>query len=96
LFYGLQLLPKTHSLWERVPAFVARIQVVAWDSDAAQVHAALRHRLLSVGQPIGEMDMMIAAHAISLGITLVTHNTRRFLRVSPPLRIANWAEPEAD
>jgi len=41
--------------------------------------------------PIGEMDMMIAAHALSAGAVLVTHNTRHYERIEAPLMLANWA-----
>jgi predicted nucleic acid-binding protein len=42
-------------------------------------------------RPIGAMDQMIAAHAIALGLTLVTNNTRHFSRLEPGLTIENWA-----
>jgi tRNA(fMet)-specific endonuclease VapC len=93
LLYGLLKLPQDHSLQERVPRFMASVVIRAWDSEVAQVHANLRHYLISSGQIIGEMDTMIAAHAISLEATLVTNNTRHFERVSPPLRLENWVTP---
>ena len=51
-----------------------------------------RHQLASIGQPIGEMDMMIAAHALSLGAVLVTNNMRHFGRIAAPLALVNWNE----
>lgn len=93
LLYGLRKLPDDHSLHRRVPAFLERFRRIPWDSEAATVHAVIRHRLLSAGQPIGEMDTMIAAHAISMGITLVTNNTKHFERLSPPLRMEEWVDP---
>jgi predicted nucleic acid-binding protein len=43
------------------------------------------------GQPIGEMDMMIAAHALAAGAVLVTNNGRHFKRINAPLILDNWA-----
>jgi tRNA(fMet)-specific endonuclease VapC len=43
-------------------------------------------------QPIGELDMMIAAHALSLGVVLVTNNARHYQRLCPPLQMENWTE----
>lgn len=58
---------------------------------AASIHGELRVALEKRGQPIGPMDMMIAAHALSLDATLVTHNTREFARVKG-LRLEDWAQ----
>ena len=96
LLYGLRDLPETHSLHQRVPAFLERFRCIPWDSEAAKVHAVVRHLLISTGRPIGEMDTMIASHAIAMGITLVTHNTKHFLRLSPPLRLETWVDPSLD
>lgn len=53
----------------------------------------LRHRLTSSGQPIGAHDILIAAHAVSLGATLVTNNHRHFSRIGDPLVTENWLNP---
>lgn len=65
----------------------------AWDfpAGAAQDYAEIRADLKTRGTPIGPNDMLIAAHARHLGLTLVTNNTREFGRVAG-LRIENWAE----
>jgi tRNA(fMet)-specific endonuclease VapC len=52
-------------------------------------YASIRHHLEKIGRPIGSNDLLIAAHALELGSTLVTDNTREFSRV-PSLRIENW------
>ncbi len=91
LLYGLQPLPADHFLHGDVRDFLDTIQLRAWDAGAAEIHAGIRHRLVSSGQTIGEMDMMIAAHAIALGAVLVTNNTRHFARITPPLVLENWA-----
>jgi tRNA(fMet)-specific endonuclease VapC len=92
LMYGLKRLPPTHRLHVAVQQFFRIIRVLAWDSDAADWYAEIRHQLTTTGQPIGEMDMMIAAHALSTGAVLVTNNTRHFARVAAPLALANWNE----
>ncbi len=54
-------------------------------------YGEIRCELEQAGQPIGAMDLMIAAHARSLGVTLVTNNVSEFNRVKG-LKVANWAE----
>jgi len=59
------------------------------DEAAAEHYGALRAALEKVGTPLGAMDMMIAAHARSLGATLVSNDVRHFDRVEG-LLVANW------
>jgi tRNA(fMet)-specific endonuclease VapC len=92
LMYGLKRLPSSHRLHIGVRQFFRIVRVLAWDADAADWYADIRHQLTTTGQPIGEMDMMIAAHAVSIGAVLVTNNTRHFARVAAPLALANWYE----
>lgn len=66
------------------------LRVVPFDDDAARAYGKLRSRLEKRGTPIGALDTLIAAHALSLRATLVTNNTREFSRV-PGLRLENWA-----
>ena len=66
--------------------------MLAWGSDAADCYADIRHRLTIRRQLIGDMDMMIAAHAIAAGAVLVSNNTRHFARVAPPLMLVNWLD----
>ena len=92
LIYGLKRLSPTHRLHIAVRQFFRIVRVLAWDADAADWYAEIRHQLTTTGQPIGEMDMMIAAHALATGAVLVTNNTRHFGRVAAPLALANWNE----
>lgn len=69
--------------------FVIPLEVVSYDESAAHVYGDIRATLEKAGTPIGSMDMLIAAHAVSLGVPLVTNNTREFLRV-PSLNIIDW------
>lgn len=74
----------------RVEAFLAGpVESLAFDSVAAQRHAAVRYALR--GRPIGERDLVIASIALAHGSILVTGNTREFSRV-PDLFVENWIE----
>ncbi|MEM6273611.1 MAG: type II toxin-antitoxin system VapC family toxin [Myxococcota bacterium] len=70
-------------------AFVARVVVLDFDRRAAAHFGELRATLYAKGSPIGPYDMMIAAHARALGLTLVTNNMKEFRRVDG-LRVVNW------
>jgi predicted nucleic acid-binding protein len=67
-------------------------EVVSFDEQAARRAGEVRLFLESMrpnAQPIGQYDVLLAGHAIALGATLVTHNTREFTRV-PGLAIEDW------
>ena len=90
LLYGLKRLPPDHRLHLAVRQFLKIVRTLPWEADAADWYAEIRHQLVSTGQPIGEMDMMIAAHALSAGAVLVTNNSRHYERIEAPLILANW------
>ena len=69
--------------------FLSRISVIPFDADAAREYGMIRADLTKKGTLIGANDLLIAAHARSLGLTLVTNNTREFDRVEN-LRVENW------
>jgi tRNA(fMet)-specific endonuclease VapC len=69
--------------------FLLDFDVIDYGARAAVFYGELRTGLEKRGQPIGPMDMMIAAHALALDATLVTHNTREFARVKG-LRLEDW------
>jgi tRNA(fMet)-specific endonuclease VapC len=69
--------------------FMAPIEIAPYDDRAAPYYGRLRAELESVGRPIGSLDMLIAAHAMSLGLVLVTNNTKEFSRV-PELQLSDW------
>ncbi len=66
---------------------------VAFDGAAARRYGWLAGKLLDEGTPIGEFDTLIAASALSTGLTLVTHNRKHFDRV-PGLRVEDWQAEE--
>ena len=61
--------------------FLSNIEVIPFDMEAAKVYGQIRHDLKEKGELFGANDMLIAAHAKSLGFTLITNNTREFGRV---------------
>lgn len=70
---------------------LANIEIMNFDSHAAEQYGKLRADLEKVGTPIGPLDMMIAGHAMSLGYTVVTNYTHLFERIKG-LKIDNWAQ----
>lgn len=75
----------------RVELFLARLDLAPLDEIAARRYGELRATLERKGKPIGPLDTLIAAHALGLGVVLVTNNVREFSRV-PGLRVQNWME----
>jgi tRNA(fMet)-specific endonuclease VapC len=71
--------------------FISFVPVVAFEHRADEVYAEIRSWLEARGTPIGPNDLFIAAHALSLDLTLVTGNLREFSRV-PGLRVENWLD----
>ena len=69
--------------------FLSRIAVLPFDAEAAREYGDIRADLTKKGTLIGANDLLIAAHARSLGLTLITNNTREFDRVEN-LRVENW------
>jgi tRNA(fMet)-specific endonuclease VapC len=70
--------------------FLVPLEVAVFDQAAAWSYGRLRGQLEAKGTLIGSMDMLIAAHALSLGVRLVSNNLREFRRVHG-LRLENWA-----
>lgn len=69
--------------------FVIPLEVIPFGEEAAEVYGDIRAALEKAGTPIGAMDLLIAAHAVSQGVALVTNNVREFSRV-PRLTVENW------
>lgn len=70
---------------------LANIEIMNFDSLAAESYGKIRADLEKAGTPIGPFDMMIAGHAMALGYTVVTNNTKEFERVKG-LKLENWTE----
>jgi tRNA(fMet)-specific endonuclease VapC len=78
----------------RLNALSELIEVLTFDKKAAMVYGDVRSDLEKRGLVIGSNDLFIVAHAMSLGLTLVTNNQREFSRVNG-LKIENWVEDES-
>lgn len=75
---------------QRLDRLLLTLPVLPYLSDCAAHYGKIRALLERAGTPIGSMDLLIAAHARSLGLTLVTNNTGEFSRV-PGLRLEDWS-----
>ncbi len=76
-----------------VEAILGSVQVLAFDVPADADYGGIRAELEAAGKPIGPNDLLIAAHAYSLGAVLVTANTGEFNRIRG-LQVENWLSPD--
>ncbi|MCA3223549.1 MAG: type II toxin-antitoxin system VapC family toxin [Burkholderiales bacterium] len=90
LHYGVARTGSTRNA-EALGRFLASPEVADFDAAASDVAGQLRAWLAERGTPVGPYDALIATHAQSLGVTLVTNNLRKFGRV-PGLKLANWTD----
>ncbi|MGA8215183.1 MAG: type II toxin-antitoxin system VapC family toxin [Candidatus Sulfotelmatobacter sp.] len=90
LRFGVARLPQAAKLGIVVEEFLRRVEVLVWDSAAARHHARLRAALEENGEPMGNLDLMIAAHSLAVGTTLVS-NDRVFRRVRG-LKVEDWSK----
>ena len=74
LLYGLARKPQAIKLRSEVEKFLRDLQILSWDSAAATTYGNLRAAQEKKGRPLSHEDMMIASHALSLRLTLVTHD----------------------
>jgi tRNA(fMet)-specific endonuclease VapC len=89
---GLEKVDPDSRLYSATMYFLGHIAILPWDSDAAIAYAPIRHQLGLDRQQIGDLDTMIAAHAMSIGATLVTNNIRHFRRIAGGPKLENWLE----
>jgi len=89
LIFGAERSSQTERNLADINGLIARMEVASFDGHASEHFGQLRAELYQSGQPIGPYDMMIAGHARSMGLILVTNNTKEFERV-PGLRVENW------
>ncbi len=89
LLYGVELSAQPQRNLATVEGFIARLEVLDYDSAAAAHTAQIRAELKKAGMQIGPYDQMIAGHARSRGWVVVTNNTKEFQRVAG-LRIEDW------
>ena len=75
LRYGVARNPNAIRRWTSVESFLGDALILPWDSAAARTYGKLRADQERKGKPLSVEDLMIAAHALSLGLTLVTHDS---------------------
>ncbi len=91
LFYGVERSNQPGQNAQALERFLLPLEIVDFDYDAAIVYGALRAALTVAGTPIGPLDTLIAAQALSQRLTLITNNTREFARV-PGLSLEDWTQ----
>lgn len=89
LEYGVAKSMHSEKNQKALDAFVYNFSILPFDSNAAHEYGKIRANLEKIGSPIGGMDMLIAAHAKSQKLILVTNNTKEFIRVNG-LNIEDW------
>ena len=89
LEYGVSASSRPAKNRQALEQFVSPLEIASFDRAATAAYGRLRATLEKKGQMIGSMDLLIAAHAVSLNVRLVTHNSREFGRV-PGLHIEDW------
>ncbi|QIB50145.1 tRNA(fMet)-specific endonuclease VapC [Pseudomonas sp. OIL-1] len=92
LIYGAEKSSNPERNLAVIEGFATRLEVLSYDQAAAAHTGQLRAELTKAGTPIGPYDQMIAGHARSQGLIVVTNNRREFERV-PGLRIEDWIPP---
>ena len=76
---------------KRLEEFLIPFEILPYDETASNYYGRIRFQLESEGKVIGPLDMLIAAHALSKDLTLVTNNEKEFLRIKS-LKVENWAQ----
>jgi tRNA(fMet)-specific endonuclease VapC len=89
LRYGADHSARRRANHARIDVLIAEIEPLPFDVEAAASYGRVRSRLEASGTPIGPNDMLIAAHALSRGLTVVTDNLSEFGRVTG-LKVVSW------
>ena len=90
LLFGAARKPEAARLKVAVKEFLLRVEALLWDSKAARYYADVRATLERDGKPLGNLDMMIAAHAVAVEAILVTSD-RAFRRLGK-LKLEDWTK----
>jgi len=92
LLHGMAKKPEAKHLPLAVKEFLLRVEILPWDSDAANSYAQLRTIFEKEGTPLGTMDMLIVAHCVSVDAVLVTSDLA-FYHVAHHLTLQDWTKP---
>jgi tRNA(fMet)-specific endonuclease VapC len=88
LFYGLEK-KNSQRLFSEVRSIIGKCAIINFDASQSELYGKIRVELEKSGAPLGDMDLLIAAAAISTGAILVSHNTKHFSRVKG-LKVEDW------
>jgi tRNA(fMet)-specific endonuclease VapC len=91
LFYGAFKSRQQKANLKRVEEFLIPFDILPYDENAAKYYGEIRAQLEKTGNIIGPLDLLIAAHALSKDLILITNNEREFNRVLS-LKVENWAK----
>ena len=90
VLYGIAKMPEATRIAELMRAMLARFTILPWVSETAAEYGRLRAEMRRIGRSLGPLDMLVAAHARAIGVTLVT-NDYAFRHV-PGLTVENWTQ----
>ncbi len=90
LRFGVEKSQRIEKNRQALDEFVLPLEIANFDEKASESYGKIRSALEKEGKPAGSMDMLIGAHALSLGVTLVTNNTSEFKQIKH-LKIADWS-----
>ena len=91
LQYGVSK-SKNHRLnKQRIEEFLSPLEILPYDEIAASIYGDIRFQLEKRGEPIGPLDLLIAAHALSRNLVLISNNEKEFKRVKN-LKVENWGK----
>ncbi len=91
LQYGVRKSTYRERNQKRLEEFLTPFEILSYDETAATTYGDIRFKLEKKGQPIGPLDQLIAAHALSQGLILVTNNDKEFKRIKN-LKVENWVK----
>ena len=89
VYYGLEK-KGSEKLFSEVGSIVKKLSIVDFDDSQSEIYGKIRVELEKEGTPLGDMDMLIAAAAISQDAVLVTHNIRHFSRIKG-IKVEDWS-----
>ena len=88
LSYGLEK-KGSQKLFNEVNAIIGKCTIIDFDSSQSEIYGKIRVDLEKSGTPLGDMDMLIAAAALSTGAILVSHNTKHFSKIKG-IKVEDW------
>lgn len=91
LLLGVAKKPQAKQLPLAVKEFLLRVEILPWNSDAAEAYAQLRTACESEGKPLGAMDMLIASHSVAVGATLISNDKAFYNDVGHHLTLQDWS-----